>query len=314
MPELLSRYAESIFWMARYIERAENLARILDVSASSAGGQSHADEWRTVLRVNSDEERFSALGHPAVADRILHFYVLDDDNPTSIRTSIRAAFENARSLRPFISAEMWTQLNIFQKWLREQNTAALSPSTLPRLLERVKSDCQTHTGIAEGTFHRDQGWLFYRMGRYIERADQTTRLLDARFIHHSGTSEANSPLESGHWGATLHCAAGYHAFRRVHPTGMVPAEIAGFMLLHPEFPRSVALCVGETDRLLSTLRSRYGLRGGIAAIERLDGIKAALFQRMTDTLRTETLHDLLDWLQTQLIPTTESVAADFFGR
>jgi uncharacterized alpha-E superfamily protein len=317
LPELLSRYADAIFWMGRYIERAENLTRIIDVSLSSAGGRRYAEAWQTLLDINSDGGRFAASGLSATLPEVLRFYVLDDDNLTSIRSIIRAVFENARTLRPFISSELWAQINVFQKSIRELTPAALAPSELPRLLAAIKANCQTHTGIVEGTLHRDQGWYFYQLGRYIERADQTTRLLDARFIRHRnpemGDPELGSPLESGQWGVLLHCAAGYHAFRRVHSSGMVPEAIASFLLFDTGFPRSVALCANEVDTLLMNLRSRYGLRGGVAAMERIDEIKGAMFQRTPDAVLAAGLHDFLDWIQRQFIGVTNALGADFFS-
>jgi uncharacterized alpha-E superfamily protein len=299
--------------MARYVERAENLARILDACQSSAGARGHADEWRVVLDINADRDRFSAGGRATTATEVLRFYVLDEDNPSSIRSAIRGVFENARTLRPLISTELWTQINVFRTSLRELPPAQVTPAGLPHLLSLIKQNCQTHTGIAEGTFHRDQGWHFYQLGRYLERADQTTRLLDARFIRYRAGDEPESPLESGRWGTLLNCAAGYHAFRRVHPSGMVPTDIAAFLLFNPAFPRSVALCLTEIDRLLTALRSGYGLRGGVDAMEQLDEIKGAVFQTPTAALLTTGLHDYLDWLQRQFIGVADALAVDFFG-
>lgn len=280
--------------MAHYVERVENLARIIDVLLSSAGGRGTADHWRTLLDINSDAGRFTGAGHAVSADAVLRFYILDDGNMTSIRSMIRAVFENARILRPFISTELWAHINVFQKSARGLSPGVLCAAELPRLLSSIKENCQAHTGIGEGTLHRDQGWHFYQLGRYIERADQTTRLLDARFIRPDEADAAGSPLENGEWGVLLHCAGGYHAFRRAHPVGMVPDAIAGFLLFNPAFPRSFSLCLNEVDALLATLRSRYGLRGGVAAMERIDEIRGALFERNPAAIIAAGLHEFLD--------------------
>ena len=177
---LLARYAECIFWLARYVERAENLARILDVNETFTRDARGDQNWESIVRLHADEAAFSRRHGEASADAVLRFYVTDATNPSSIISAIRGARENARALRPLISTEMWVQLNVFQNRLNAIEEPDLAPGRLTDLFTAIKEACQTHTGITEGTFYRDQGWYFYQLGRYIERADQTTRLLDMK--------------------------------------------------------------------------------------------------------------------------------------
>ncbi len=274
---LLARHADSLFWMARYVERAENLSRILDVNATFAGDDRGSREWLPIVQLNFDGERFRARHAAATRNSVLRFYVTDPDNPTSIVSNVRSAYENARTLRPFISSEMWVQLNVFQGRLRALGEAQLAPGRLPRLFELVKEGCQTHTGIIEGTFFRDQGWFFYQIGRYLERADQTTRLLDIKY-HHLLPSPAavGSPVDASQWNALLRSASGYYAYRRIHSSVFTPERVAGFLLLNQSFPRSLALCVREIALLLHELKSRYSLRRGNSAAEELDALQALL--------------------------------------
>jgi len=313
LSSLLARYADCIFWMARYVERAENLARILDVTHGAARERDRSQDWAAVLEINSDRERFLAAHGKADGEAVVHFYALDAANPTSILYGISVARENARTLRPFISTEMWTQLNVLYNWLRGLKAADLAPSERPRFFAAVKEACQTHAGITDGTFFRDQGWYFCQLGRFIERADQATRLLDVKF-HRLSAAGAVQPLEAGQAGALLRSAAGYHAFRRLHPRGMVPADVAGFLLQNDAFPRSVALCIAEVNRLLHELRQRHRLRGGGAALEKLDEIQAALSMRSTADILGDGLDDFLDWVQLQLVAITDTLTRDFFGR
>ncbi|MFM9841944.1 MAG: alpha-E domain-containing protein [Dongiaceae bacterium] len=312
MPSLLARYAECIYWMARYVERAENLARILDVTQSSARRQGSAKDWAAILEINSDLRHFQSTGRDISDDAIVMFYVLDAANETSILHALTSARENARTLRPFISTEMWSHLNVAYNWLRRLTPADLAPSERPRLLAAIKEHCQTHTGITEGTFFRDQGWYFYQLGRYVERADQATRLLDVKF-HNVPADSPTALIESGEAAAILRSAAGYHAFRRVHPRGYFLEDVVGFLLLDGAFPRSVSHCIAETDRLLHELRQRYGLRGGNRALERLDEIRVALDERPPAGVLRAGLHEFVDWIQRQLIDISETLAADFFG-
>ena len=249
--------------MARYMERAENLARILDVHETFSRDSRGAKNWMSIVQLNADEKRFLSRYESATAQNVVNFYVLDTQNPTSIVSAIRSARENARTLRPLISTEMWTQINVFYNKLLSLGPSDIAPHNLTRLCNMVKEACQAHTGITEGTFYRDQGWYFYQLGKYLERADQTTRLLDIKY--HTLLPFADgvgSPLDVSQWNAVLRSAAGYHAFRRVYPRGMTPSAVAGFMLYNESFPRSVTTCVRQIDGLLVRLKSRYILKGG----------------------------------------------------
>jgi uncharacterized alpha-E superfamily protein len=311
---LLARYADCIFWLARYVERAENLARILDVNETFSRDSRGAQNWRSIIQLNSDEERFFATGREVSAQTVLRFYVIDADNPTSIVSAIRYARENARSLRPLISTEMWVQLNIFYNRLAALADKDLAPGRLSALFATIKEACQTHTGITEGTFYRDQGWYFYQLGRYIERADQTTRLLEIKYhLLLPSDADVGSPIDVSQWNALLRSAAGYHAYRRLHTATMTPPRVAGFLLFNQAFPRSVHHCVRETGRLLGELKSRYSLRGGNAAAEELDRLRAVLGTLTITEILSQGLHEFLDIIQRQLIAVSRDLSVAFFG-
>ena len=156
-PLLLSRYAEALFWFARYMERVENMARVLDVTDTFVRHGADQSGWESVIRINAEE------------------------NPNSIASCLFAARENARTLRPLISTEMWSHLNVFYNKVRALEAADTQPSHLSGLCGFLKESCQTHAGITAGTFYRDQGYAFYAIGKYIERGDQTTRLVDIKY-------------------------------------------------------------------------------------------------------------------------------------
>ena len=297
------------------MERAENLARIIDVnetfSRNSPGG---GRNWLSIVQINSDEERFLARYGTATAENATAFYVLDGQNPTSILSAVRNARESARTLRPLISTEMWTQINMFYNRLLALGPQDIGRHNIPRLCSWVKEGCQTHTGITEGTFYRDQGWYFYQLGKYLERADQTTRLLDIKYhLLLPAPDQVGSAHDVSQWNALLRSAAGYHAFRRIYPRGMTPAAVAGFMLFNEGFPRSVQTCIRQLDGLLTDLKSKYMLRGGNAAMERIDEISSSLQENSIEQVIGRGLHEYMDWLQLCLSDVTRELGTDFFG-
>lgn len=314
MSRLLSRYAEAIYWLARYVERTENLARILDVNETFSRDSRGWQNWRSILQINRDEERFFENHDDADAASVIYFYTLDQRNASSIISAVNQARGNARTLRPLISTEMWIQLNMFSNKLKSMQREDLSEPRLARFCNQVKEACQTHTGITEGTFYRDESWFFYQVGRAIERADQTTRLLDVKYhLLLPNHETVGSPLDVSQWNAVLRSAAGYHAFRRVQPSGMTQADVAGFLLFHNRFPRSVRACVHDISDRLSQLRSGYRLIGGTQALEELDELRSVLDDITIDQVVNKGLHEFIDWIQLKLIRIHGELGAAYFG-
>lgn len=297
---LLTRDAEGLFWMARYLERIENLARLIDVTQTFESPGREAESWAALVAINSDQDGLAERGLTADGASIKRFYLLDPENPTGIQASLEAARTNARKLRPLISTEMWMQLNVFHRDLTSIDPAELDGDALSRLCRRIKEGVQAHTGITEGTFFRDQGCHFYQLGRLIERADQTTRLLDIKYhLLVRGSVEERRVAEMTQWNAVLRAAAGYHAFRRVAQTGFEPGDVVAFLLGDTAFARSVGLCVAEMTAHLHQLRTRYGLRDTAPVLAQLDELQAMLGD-LSHLRLPHGLHAFLDRLQTDL--------------
>ncbi len=313
-PVMLARYAEGLFWMARYLERVENMARLIDVTQGFESPGREAESWYALVQINADEENFARLGHTPGAEAVKAFYLADAANPTSIPASLEAARYNASTLRPLISTEMWRQLNMFHRAMSAIAPEEMQGDRLSRLCTRVKEGVQTHTGITEGTFFRDQGWLFYRLGRLIERADQTTRLLDIRYhlLTAPNGGEDRRVAELERWGGVLRAAAGYHGFRRVAPPGFAPADVVAFLLVDRGSPRSVALCVSEMEACLGELRARYGLRGTVDALELAEELRAALTGRPVSRIIEGGLRAFLDAVQQNLNALAAAIGTAFF--
>ncbi len=309
---LLTRDAEGLFWMARYLERAENLARLIDVTQTFESPGREAEAWGALVAIMADQTGIVERKLPFDAPSIKRFYLLDGTNPTGIPGALEAARTNARMLRPLISTEMWMQLNVFHRDVMSIDPAELEGDALSRLCRRIKEGVQAHTGITEGTFFRDQGWHFYELGRLIERADQTTRLLDIKYhlLSPIGTEERRV-VELTQWNALLRAAAGYHAFRRVSVAGFVPADVVEFLLHDTSFARSIALCIAQMEWHLHDLRSRYGLRDTADVLERIGDVRAGM-NRDVPSLLEYGLHGFLDRLQSDLQGLAELIGTAFF--
>ncbi len=308
---LLTRDAEGLFWMARYLERVENMARLIDVTQTFEGPGRDAGSWTALLAINADEPRLK--GRKIDGSTVKTFYLLERNNPNSVLASLELARTNARTLRPLISTEMWMQLNVFHRSVVAIKPSDLEGDALSRLCRHIKEGVQAHTGITEGTFARDQGWHFYTLGRLLERADQITRLLDIKYhILVRGSEEERRLADLTQWNAVLRAAAGYHAFRRVAQAGFEPWDVVSFLLSDTTFARSAALCVRDIGWHLDQLRSRYGLRDSALPLERVDELREALRNGSGFIRPGGGLHDFLDRLQRDLNRLAAEIGTAFF--
>ena len=297
---LIARHAGSALWFARYMERIENLARLLDVTKTFASEGEAGRNWLSLLRINGDGAEFFAKHDHADAISVARFYLLDATTPASVQTAIAYARENARTLRALISTEMWLQINVFHTRIRALGEPDVAQESLSTVCAMLKEGVQAHGGITEGTFYRDQCWHFYMLGRHLERTDQITRLIDTKFNALLPLAATDAAIDAGEWNALLRAAAGYHAYRREYPHGYVPREVAGFLLLNGAFPRSAGLNLAQLDWHLNQLRSQYHLRGCAPALERLDDLRAMLASQTIDEILARGLSPFLDTLQREL--------------
>ncbi len=314
MNSLLARFAENTYWLARYMERAENLARILDVTKTFVRDRTGSQDWMAVVEINANEERFFEHHDSATARDIINFYVASLDNSTSIASSVRSARENARSLRHLISTEMWGHLNTFHNTLKNLRRSDLTVANLSNLCERIKRSCQAHAGITDGTLYRDQVWCFYRLGKYLERADQMSRFIDIKYQHLQSTeAEWGSPSDASQWSAVLRSVAGYQAFRRTHPRGMRGEDVLEFLLHERNFSRSLAFCIGHVHESLGGLKRRFKLRLDEEADKEAQDILMVLKSRSAVDLVQEGPHAFADDFQKRLMRLNDRLGYSYFG-
>lgn len=311
---LLARNAEQLFWLARYIERASSLARIIEIHSSY--GRARADDlsWGWLVALYSNEELFNKAYPETSFKNVIRFYVSDADNPGSIQFSVRAARENARALRAVIPVEMWNQLNGFHQQLLSLGDADFDLVGLSRTCGIIKNGCYAHLGVADSTLFRDEGERFFRLGLMIERADQTSRLLDVKFAQLATSAQTSGLIaDTTFWSLILRSAAAYQAFRRHEPHGGDPSRVARFLLVNDSQPRSVTFCVREIQRGLEDLRSRYQLRKTGRALEQVEVLLEGLQSAAVDPDLVGRLHTVNDWLQQRLIELTSELGTTFFS-
>ncbi|MEM6832929.1 MAG: alpha-E domain-containing protein [Pseudomonadota bacterium] len=313
MHNLLSRQAEAIFWMARQIERCNNVARVLDVTASFGREDDSANPWSAVLALYSDEAVFDARYAERRAEDIVYFYTLDRENPNSIINNVGFARENARALRPLLSTEMWTQLNVFNSTLLQTKRSQLRDEKVSDFCAEVKRNCQTHGGLVAETLFRDEEWYFYGIGLNLERADQTTRLVDVKYhILLPSNAKVGSQVDVSQWNAVLRSAAGFQAYRRVYHRGLTGEKVAAFLLLDQRLPRSVRSTTNRACKLLEKLIERYQLSGADQALKQAQSLAEQTEKARIDAIIANGMHEWIDDIQCDIIQITASIADAFF--
>ena len=303
---LLSRNAEALFWLARYLERAASLARVIEMQ-SSFGGHDKDHGWTWLLTLHTDEPRFRERFEPS-ADSIIAFYLTDSANPGSIRSSIHWARENARALRPFIPLDMWAQLNIFHGTIEEIGADDIQRSQLPRTCSLIRAGCLAQIGVAEGLLYRDEGYQFFKLGLMIERADQTSRLLDVKFAQSTTAADDDFLF----WSTILRTVGAFQVFHRLEQGNADPARVARFLAFNPSHPRSIGFCAREIGDALHMLRAGFHLSKASGALETCDVLMEGLQKAGRDAELLGRLHGFNDWVQRTLIDLTGDIGSAFF--
>lgn len=254
---MLSRSAENLYWMSRYIERAENAARVLDVSNRMALMPTGADaslHWRPAIEIGPDPDAFDRQYNEATQRNVVQYTVLDRDNPSSILSCIRAARENARAERTRISSEMWQALN--ETWLAiaDLDEAKLDDWGVRPFFDWMKGRSHLFRGVTLGTAQQDDAFHFVRVGTFVERADSTARILDVKYHVLLPSAEAvGGAVDYYQWGALLRSVSAFRAYRKVYHREITPWRVAELLILNEGFPRSLNACLSQVNDTLTIL-------------------------------------------------------------
>ena len=254
---MLSRIADSLFWLARYMERAEDTARILDVNYHMLLEESdkfYKLRWEPLLVMAGEEPRFRTLYEEANAHTVFEFLAFRQDNPNSILQCISKARENARTIRDRLSREMWEDINGLYHALNEFDPRQEISGGPHRFCDAVKFGSHSFHGVADATLPHDEGWQFLRLGCFLERAEMTTRLVDVQYQFLLESPQAVGQPDNHQWMAVLKSVGAYEAYHRKYHSQIQPEQVAEMLILHPEHPRSIRFSVNEVAtglRLLS---------------------------------------------------------------
>ena len=298
---MLSRVADSLYWINRYLERAENISRFLEVSEAMALDcpPGSAEPWLPLVEVTGDRHRFDRAYPGATPKQVVRFLLLDRSNPNSIVSCIAMARENARQIRDVITTEMWEQINDLHWSLQDDEDIWREP--VQEQLRIIRRGCQLVYGITDTTLSRDLSWLFSQLGRLIERADKTSRILDVKyFLLLPSPEEVGGVLDELQWITLLRTAGAYQMYRQSMQHAISPASVARFLLLDPIFPRSVRYCLqGISDTLQQIQR-----QPNQDTPDDLDCLRGQLLARWSyvriDNLIEAGLHEAIDQLQQDL--------------
>jgi uncharacterized alpha-E superfamily protein len=312
---MLSRVADSIYWMSRYVERSENVARFIDVNLHLMLDlpMEIKQQWEPLVTVTGDRELFTQKYGNVTRDAVIQFLTFDSDYPNSIVTCLRLARENARSIREVISSEMWESINEFYLLVTSKtarNEAVSDPHTF---FTKVKLCNQQFIGIREGTISHGDAWHFSRLGGYIERAEKTSRILDVKyFILLPDVGYVGTPFDNIQWAAVLKSVSALEMYRkRFHR--IVPRQVADFLIFDHDFPRAIRYCLMNAEESLHNITGSLPGTFSNQAERRLGRLRAEIDYADVNEAFETGLHDYIDSFQMKLNAVDDAIYNTFFA-
>lgn len=304
---MLSSTADHLFWMARYVERAENTARMLDANLQSSllpqAGAAPGEVWHTMLSLSELKEAYFARHDQVRSDRMLDFMVSDTSNLSSIYCSFRAARENARAVRGALTTELWETFNTTWLEMNQQLKEGVHQKSPGEFFEWVKFRSHLSRGVLIGTMLNDEAFRFARLGTFLERADNTARILDVNFRRQAeqdavqiSEGEQNDSLQRDyyHWASLPRSLSAFENYRKVYRHAITPDKVAELLILRGDMPRSLRACLVEVESNLSVVANKQSQE-----TERRAGMMHAelRFGRIDDILHTGLHAYLTDFLE-----------------
>jgi uncharacterized alpha-E superfamily protein len=311
---MLSRVADAIYWASRYVERAENVARFVNVNLDLMLDSPTAQRpsWKPLVYITGDQKWFEENYEDYSPRSVTRFLTFDRKYAHSIVSSVRAARENARTVREVISREMWEELNELYLMVQEASRKQKPPEEMADFYEKVKRAGIHYAGATDATMSHGEAWHFSRMGRMIERADKTSRILDVKyFILLPDLGDVGTAIDQVGWTALLNSASALQMYRQqVHV--ITPRSVARFLVFSKSFPRSIRHCVHRVQESLHAITGRP-IGGYETPAERLVGqLRSSLDYAEIEDIMTSGLHEYLDDLQNTLNNVGSKISERFF--
>jgi len=303
---MLSRVAHSLYWISRYIERAENVARLLEVNLQflidlQAADANQDQHWDSLILSSGDEELFAEHYETADSRTVTEFFAFDLRNPCSILACVYAARENARMIRDQISLEMWETINELHLFLKSRSTANVWADGPNDFFAHIKRMSHLFQGLTASTYSRSEGWEFIEFGKFLERADKTTRILDVKYhILLPSATDVGGAVDTAQWQAVLRSASALEAYRRYYVREILPWKAAEFLIFSDSFPRSLHFCVGQVDEFLRRILGETGTRPRSPAARAARRLLADLQSLSITDILKQGLHEFLMETQTKL--------------
>ncbi len=311
---MLSRVANSIYWMARYVERAENIARFVDVNLHLILDTTieSQEQWEPLIKITEDHEAFKERYGKPTRDNVLQFLTFDRENPNSILSTVLKSRENARSVREIVSSEMWEQINKFYYFLLEAEKSGAAKDIPHDLYHQVKLESHLFIGITDTTMSHNEAWHFGRLGRLLERADKTSRILDVKYyLLLPRVEDVGTPIDNIGWSALLKSASAFEMYRKKFRR-ISPSEVAVFLIQDLEFPRSIRYCLVKAQISLHEITGNYIGTFKNKAERQLGRLRSDLDYANIDEMVAVGLHEFLDDFQTKLFGVGEDISNTFF--
>ncbi|MDX2109568.1 MAG: alpha-E domain-containing protein [Verrucomicrobiota bacterium] len=304
---MLCRVADSLFWMSRYIERAENTARLMDVNlqmvleSEQAGGEGWKAHWEAILRSTGDLDLFNQHFNHVDSASVTEFLTFSLDNPSSVISCINAARENARQIRDQITSEMWEVINRLYLSLKGQNALTVWNQGPTEFYNQIKEFTHLFHGLTDSTFPRGTGYEFMRAGTFLERAEKTGRILDIKYwIVLPSLHEVGGAVDLSQWAALLRATSALDAYRWEYVREIEPCNVAELLVLSRKFPRSIRFCLEQYDTAIHNI-SKCPQTHYSNEAERLSGkLLSDLNYTTADEIITLGIHEFLESVQAKL--------------